>query len=183
MIIVPSLLAGAYWIEPARIEDDRGFFARIFCRKEFAAAGLVSNFVQNSISFNAKKGTLRGLHFQAGNHQETKLVRCTSGSIFDVIVDLRKASPSYGQWCCRELSAENRTSAYIPEGFAHGFQCLENDCEVEYQISKEYVAEAFSGIRYNDPDLAIEWPLSVSVISPKDLTLQSFDKFTAAALF
>ncbi|MBA4027064.1 MAG: dTDP-4-dehydrorhamnose 3,5-epimerase [Cyanobacteria bacterium DS3.002] len=177
MIIVPSLFDGACWLEPTRIQDDRGFFARIYCKKEFAAAGLVSNFVQNSISFNAKKGTLRGLHFQAGNYQETKLVRCTSGSIFDVIVDLRRDSVSYGQWCFRVLSAENRTSAYIPEGFAHGFQCLENDCEVEYQISKEYVADAASGIRYDDPDLAIEWPLNVSIISPKDMALQSFAKF------
>lgn len=181
MIIVPCQIDGAYWLEPTRIEDERGFFARIYCEQEYASAGLVSRFVQNSISFNAKKGTLRGLHFQVDSHQETKLVRCTAGAIFDVIVDLRRASATYGKWCFRVLSSDNRISAYIPEGFAHGFQCLENDCEVEYQISKEYVLDASSGIRYDDPDLAVEWPLQVSIISPKDLTLQSFAQFTTEA--
>lgn len=180
MIIVPSLLDGAYCLEPTRLEDERGFFARIFCERELADAGLVSRFVQNSISFNTKKGTLRGLHFQTGIHQETKIVRCTAGAIYDVIVDLRKTSPTFGQWHFQVLSSDNRLSAYIPEGFAHGFQCLDNYCEVEYQISKEYSADSADGIRYDDPDLAIKWPLNVSIVSPKDLALQSFAKYAAA---
>lgn len=164
----PTELAGAWVIEPDLICDDRGAFARTWCVHEFAERGLNSKVVQCNISLNHRRGTLRGMHFQLPPHSEAKLVRCTQGGIFDVIVDIRTNSPSYRQWQGFELTAANRRSLYIPEGFAHGFQTLEDDTEVFYQMSNEQQAASASGVRWNDPAIAINWPLPVSVISERD---------------
>ena len=171
MQFIATPLSGCWVIEIERLEDERGFFARSFCTEEFAQAGLVSEFVQCNISFNAKQGTVRGMHFQAEPNGETKLVRCTTGSIYDVVVDVRHDSDTFGQHFGVELTASNHRMLYIPKGLAHGFQSLEPNCEVFYQMADMYVPGAASGIRYNDPDLGIEWPLPVSNVSPKDLEL------------
>lgn len=163
-------LPGAYLVDLATIADDRGFFARSFCAEEFAAAGLDPHIAQCSISHNRRRGTLRGLHYQASPFEEAKLVRCTAGSIFDVIVDLRRDSPTRGRWAAAELSAENRRALYIPRGFAHGFQALEDDCEVFYQISVPYHPESSRGIRWNDPEIGIIWPL------PDEIVISSRDR-------
>jgi dTDP-4-dehydrorhamnose 3,5-epimerase len=144
-------LQGAYIIELDTIEDERGFFARSWCRKEFTDHGLNSDLVQCNISFNRKKGTLRGMHYQARPHAEAKLVRCTSGAIHDVIIDLRHDSPTFKQWCPAELTAQNRRMLFIPEDFAHGFQTLEDNTEVMYQMSEYYHPDHARGIRWNDP--------------------------------
>jgi dTDP-4-dehydrorhamnose 3,5-epimerase len=151
-------VAGVYFAEPERIEDERGFFARTFSAAEFAARGLDTRVEQCSTSFNARRGTLRGLHFQAAPHGEAKLVRCTRGAIFDVAVDLRPDSPSYLRWVGAELSAGNGRALYIPEGCGHGFQTLVDDSEVHYQISTAYVPEAARGVRWDDPAFGIDWP-------------------------
>jgi dTDP-4-dehydrorhamnose 3,5-epimerase len=164
----PLSLQGAYLVNPELITDERGHFARTFCRQEFQANGLNSHLEQCSMSFNHKKGTLRGMHFQKSPHQEAKLVRCTQGKIFDVVIDLRPDSPTYKKWEGFILSKENRLMLFIPEGFAHGFQTLEDDTEVFYQISSSFVPEVSSGVRWNDPAFGITWPLEVSVISLKD---------------
>ena len=158
MIFAETKLKGAYVIEPERLEDERGFFARTFGHEEFAAHGLRNRFVQCSISFNQKKGTLRGMHYQVAPYEEAKLVRCTMGAIYDVIIDLRSGSPTFKQWVAVELTAQNRNMLYVPEGLAHGFQSLEDDTEVFYQISEFYHPESARGIRWDDPALAIEWP-------------------------
>ena len=169
MIFHPLPLPGAYRIEPEPRTDERGFFARIWCADEFANHGLQANFVQSSISFNKHRGTLRGLHYQEPPHAETKLVRCIRGAVFDVIVDLRSHSPAYKQWAACELTADNRCALYIPEGIAHGFQTLTDDAELSYEISPSYELTAARGIHWNDPDLAIAWPLSPpSIISERD---------------
>jgi dTDP-4-dehydrorhamnose 3,5-epimerase len=156
-------------IEPAT--DERGFFARTFCADTFTASGLASDFPQCSVSFNRKRGTLRGLHLQCEPHGEAKLVRCTAGAIFDVAVDLRRHSPTFVRWAAAELSAYNRRALYIPEGCAHGFITLADNTEVFYQISRRHVPEAFRGLRWDDPDLAITWPLAPEVISSRDAAL------------
>lgn len=161
-------LAGAFLVALAPIADERGFFARTWCRKEFTERGLQPEFVQCSTSFSKRKGTLRGLHYQAYPHAETKLVRCTRGAIYDVIVDLRPASPTFRHWFGGVLSVENERMMYIPEGFAHGFVTLENDTEVFYQMSAYYHPAAARGVRWNDPAFGISWPVTVEVISPKD---------------
>lgn len=171
MKFIETKLPGAFIIEPDRLEDSRGFFARVFCEHSFAAQGLSTQFVQCSVSFNHRKGTLRGMHYQAPPHEETKIVRCTSGSIWDVIVDLRSDSSSRKDWISVELSAANHRMLYVPAGFAHGFQTLENNSEVFYQISAEYHAESARGVFYGDETLAITWPLAVTVISEKDRAL------------
>jgi dTDP-4-dehydrorhamnose 3,5-epimerase len=168
MIFTETILRGAYLIRPERLEDDRGFFARVWCRKEFEAHGLGATLVQCNVSFNASRGTLRGMHFQAAPHEEAKLVRCTMGAIYDVIVDLRKKSPTYLRHFGEVLSAENRIMLYVPEGFAHGFITLEDRTEVFYQMSAFYNAESASGVRWNDPSLGIRWPDEVRVISERD---------------
>lgn len=168
MIFVETTLKGAYLIEPERIEDDRGFFARTFCQKEFEVRGLNPNMLQCSISFNKMKGTLRGLHYQATPHEEAKLIRCTRGVIYDVIVDLRPESPTYRQWIAIELSQESRTAVYVPEGFAHGFQTLTDNAEVYYQISQFHHPEAARGVRWNDPAFGITWPVDQRIISSRD---------------
>jgi dTDP-4-dehydrorhamnose 3,5-epimerase len=161
-------------IELDRLEDERGFFARSFCRDEFAAHGLRSSFVQCNISFNARRGTLRGLHFQASPHEEAKLVRCTRGAVFDVIVDLRKASATYRQWIAVELGADNHRMLYVPEGFAHGFQTLEDASEVFYQMSETFRPEASRGVRWNDPAFGIDWPLANPTVSARDADYPDF---------
>ncbi|CAN5711176.1 dTDP-4-dehydrorhamnose 3,5-epimerase [soil metagenome] len=170
MNFTPAGLADAFLIVPERRHDARGYFARTFCAAEFAAAGLESRFVQANASGNPRAGTLRGLHYQIAPHAEVKLVRCTRGAIFDVIVDLRPASPSYRRWQGFELDAEGGRMLYVPEGFAHGYQTLRDDTEVAYQVSRAYAPGAEAGIRHDDPSLAISWPLAVSVLSEKDAT-------------
>ena len=168
MKFVETALQGALIIHPELIEDERGFFARTFCRSEFEARGLDGELVQCSISFNRKKGTIRGMHLQLPPCEETRLVRCTRGAIYDVIVDLRPDSPTYCKWIAAELTEANRHQLYIPPGFAHGFQTLIDDCEVFYQMSAFYAPECSSGVRWDDPALKIEWPQPVTVISARD---------------
>lgn len=151
-------LPGAWVIELDLLGDERGWFARTFDADEFAAHGLDAQFVQCNASFNAVRGTVRGMHYQAEPHGESKLVRCVRGAIFDVAVDLRADSPAYRRWHGVELSAENRRSFYIPAGLAHGFQTLSDDCEVVYQMGHRYVPDAARGVRFDDPAFAIEWP-------------------------
>ena len=168
MIFRETRLAGAYLIDLEKRVDDRGFFARTWCRDEFAAHGLSAEFAQCNVSFSPIIGTLRGLHYQRPPNWEAKVVQCTRGAIYDVIVDLRPESRTYREWLGVELTAESRQMIYVPERFAHGFQTLGPDSEVNYMMSVAYVPGAACGIRYDDPDLAIEWPLSVSRVAPKD---------------
>ncbi len=161
-------LAGAFVIELDPIEDERGFFARSFCADEFKRHGLDSTVAQCNVSFNQKAGTLRGLHYQIEPHQEAKLVRCTSGSIFDVIVDLREHSPTKFQWFASELTSSNRRGLFVPAGFAHGFQTLADNCEVVYQMSAPYHPASARGLRWDDPQLGISWPLADPIMSEKD---------------
>jgi dTDP-4-dehydrorhamnose 3,5-epimerase len=168
-------LEGAFLIDIERREDDRGFFARTWCRHEFAARGLDTEIAQESLSYNRQAGTVRGLHFQRAPHEETKIVRCTRGAISDVIVDLRRHSLSYLQWQAFELTAENRRAVYIPKGLAHGFQTLTEHSEVTYQISTFYAPEAAGGYRYDDTAFQISWPLPVSVISERDLGWSKYE--------
>lgn len=170
MIFIETELAGAYIIDLERREDDRGFFARTWCQQEFEAHGLVARIVQANTSYNKLKGTLRGMHYQRAPYAETKLVRAARGAIYDVIVDLRPASPTYRRWIGVELTADNRRALFVPEGFAHGFQTLEDNTDVSYQVSAFYTPGAEGGARHNDPAFDIVWPLPVSVISEKDAT-------------
>jgi dTDP-4-dehydrorhamnose 3,5-epimerase len=169
MIFTETKLKGAFIIEPERQEDERGFFARTFCQEEFKARGLNTNWVQCNISFSKKKGTLRGMHYQVAPHEEIKLVRCTMGTIYDIIIDLRPDSHTFKQWASIELSSENRRMFYVPEKFAHGFQTLANNTEVFYLMSEFYHSENARGVRWDDPALAIKWPITrKQIISPKD---------------
>jgi len=168
LIFKATKLEGAFLIEPERREDDRGYFVRTFCEREFAEHGLRVRFVQCNLSFNRRKGTLRGMHFQAAPHEEAKLVSCTRGAIYDVIIDLRPGSPTYLQHVAETLSAENGKAFYIPEGFAHGFQTLADDSEVFYQMSEFYHPESARGVRWNDPAFQIEWPPAERTIIPRD---------------
>jgi dTDP-4-dehydrorhamnose 3,5-epimerase len=169
--IAPTELPGVFLVEPERHADERGFFARTFCTDEFARAGLSPAIAQVSISYNRARGTLRGLHYQAAPHEEHKLVRCTAGAIFDVAVDLRRRSPTFRRWISVELSAENRLALYIPPGVAHGFQSLTDGSEVLYQISEPYHAELARGVRWDEPRLAIPWPVADKTISERDRQL------------
>lgn len=168
MKFIETKLKGACIIEPERLEDERGFFARSFCQNEFEAHGLNPRVVQCNISYNKREGTLRGMHYQVAPMAEAKLVRCTRGAIYDVIIDLRPESPTYCQWAPVELTADNRGMLYIPEGFAHGFQTLEDDTEVLYQMSEFYTPDCVRGVRWDDPAFGIEWPLNTKIISEKD---------------
>jgi dTDP-4-dehydrorhamnose 3,5-epimerase len=169
-------IAGAFAVAAEPAIDERGDFARIFDAREFAEHGLVDRFVQLSVSRNTRRGTVRGLHFQAPPFAETKIVRCTHGAVFDVIVDLRPDSATFGRWVGIELSAEARNAVYIPAGCAHGYQTLLADCEVEYLITPEYVASAACGIRWDDPRIAIDWPIREAItISARDRSLPTFD--------
>lgn len=162
-------LRGAWVIEPEPVQDERGFFARTFCEREFAGHGLENRFVQHSCSHSLRKGTLRGMHFQAAPAGEVKLVSCPKGAIFDVIVDLRRASATYLRWIPVELSAENGRQLYVPKGFAHGFMTLSDDVLVNYLISEFHAPELARGIPYDDPALGISWPARPSVVSRRDL--------------
>jgi dTDP-4-dehydrorhamnose 3,5-epimerase len=168
MKFIETKLKGAFVIEPQRLEDERGFFARTWCAKEFKDQSLNSDLAQCSLSFNKKRGTLRGMHYQAPPYAESKVVRCTMGALYDVILDLRADSETFKQWIGVELTAENRKMLYIPEGFAHGFQTLLDGTEVFYQISQFYHPESAQGVRWDDPAFQIQWPLPVSEVSPKD---------------
>ena len=175
MIITPGRLRDAAIIEVEPRGDERGFLARVFCEHEFAAHGLPTRFVQASTIYSPQRDTLRGLHFQTAPHAENKLVRCTRGAVFVVMVDLRPESPSYLEWLGVELAAETRRSLYVPEGFAQGYQTLVDDCEVVYQMTHEYVPEAASGVRWDDPAFGIEWPLAVErLISERDQAWPSY---------
>ena len=168
MIFTETSLPGVYLIDIEPLEDSRGFFARGWCQKEFEAHDLDPVISQMNISFNPHAGTLRGLHYQLEPFAETKTIRCVRGAIFDIAVDMRECSPNYLRWIGHELTAGNRTSLYIPKGFAHGYQTLAPDTELLYSTSEFYSAEAEVGIRYDDPALAIRWPQPVQVISEKD---------------
>ena len=168
MIFTQSPLSGAYVVDMQPLPDERGFFARSYCADEFAAHGLGPELRQCSVSYNARKGTLRGMHYQSAPHEEHKLVRCTAGEIFDVIVDIRPASPTYRRWFGAELTAANRRSLFIPPGFAHGFMSLTDDSEVYYMISVAHAPKFSRGLRWNDPAFAIDWPLPPAVISERD---------------
>lgn len=161
-------LPGAYLIDLEKRGDDRGFFARCFCTNEFAERSLETQFVQANTSLSAQKGTLRGLHYQLAPKQEDKLVRCIKGSLYDVIVDIRENSPTYGQWYGAELSAKNHRMMYVPKGFAHSFLTLEDDTEAFYLVSEFYAPDCERGLRWNDPFFGIQWPLQPTVLSPKD---------------
>ena len=174
MIFTETPLVGAYIIDLERTEDERGFFARTFCHEEFKAHGLNLQVVQCNISFNTKKGTLRGMHCQIAPYEETKLVRCTRGGIYDVLIDLRPDSPTFKKWAAIELTAENYRILYIPRGFAHGFQTLEDNSEVFYQMSEFYHPECARGVFWNDPAFQIFWPPGPRMISPKDQQYQDF---------
>lgn len=169
MLFTETILPGAYIIDIEPHDDERGFFARSFCVHEFERHGLNPRLAQCNISFNKKRGTLRGMHYQAEPYPETKLVRCTMGSIYDVIIDLRENSPTFRKWLGVELSAQNRRALYIPSGFAHGFQTLADNSEVYYQMSEFFYPECSRGLRWDDPAFGIEWPL------PEQITVSSRD--------
>ncbi len=168
MIFTETKLKGSFIIEPEKLKDERGFFARTWCKRELETHGLNQNLVQCNISYNKEKGTLRGMHYQEAPHEEARLVRCTMGAICDVIIDLRPDSQTYKQWLSEELTVENRKMFYVPEGFAHGFITLEDDTEVFYQMSEFYAPECARGIRWNDPVFDIKWPADITIISEKD---------------
>jgi dTDP-4-dehydrorhamnose 3,5-epimerase len=170
-----TTLSGAWLIDPERQEDERGFFARTFCVSEFRAHGLKTELVQCSISFNGRAGTLRGMHYQVAPHCETKVVRCTRGAVYDVIIDLRPESPTFMQWASAELTESNRTALYVPEGFAHGFQTLEDNTELFYQMSQFFHPESARGVRWDDPSFRIEWPpCDDRILSPRDMNYEDF---------
>jgi dTDP-4-dehydrorhamnose 3,5-epimerase len=169
-----TTLEGAWLIDLEHRCDSRGFFARTFCVQEFTTHGLETSYPQHSISFSARRGTVRGMHFQCKPHSEVKLVRCLKGSIYDVIIDIRPNSPTYRQWQGFDLSDVDGRQLYIPKGFAHGFQTLSDRVEVNYLISEPYDSEAACGIRFDDPSFSIAWPLAITEISPKDLSWPNF---------
>lgn len=174
MRLTPLDLADACVVDVDRFEDERGFFARTFCAREFAAHGLMERVAQSNVSFNARRGTLRGMHYQQAPHAEAKLVRCTRGAIWDVIVDLRPASPTHTRWFAAELTEDNHRALYVPEGFAHGFLTLTDDAEVLYLMSEFFVPDAARGVRWDDPAFGIEWPFDPVVISERDRTYPDY---------
>lgn len=176
MLFERLAVGGTYLIKPEPHEDERGFFARSWCRHEFEEHGLNTQLAQCNISFNKMPGTLRGMHYQAAPYEEAKLVRCTSGSIYDVVLDLRPQSSTFKEHVAATLSAENRWMMYVPEGCAHGFITLEDDVEVFYQVSEFYTPSAQRGVRFDDVAFGIEWPRKVSVIHPRD---RDYPDFTA----
>lgn len=169
-------LKGAYLIDLEKREDDRGFFARFFCEKEFGQNGLLTQFVQVNNSLSKQRGTMRGMHYQLPPCGEVKVVRCVSGSLFDVIVDLRPKSPTYKKWFGAELTAENRTMMYVPVGFAHGFLTTSDNAEALYLVGSFYAQDAERGLRYNDPAIGIEWPFEPLIVSAKDSTHPDFSE-------
>jgi dTDP-4-dehydrorhamnose 3,5-epimerase len=174
MLFTELALPGAFVVHPERLQDSRGYFARTFCNDEFAARGLAGDFVQCSTSFNVRSGTLRGMHFQRAPYEEIKLVRCTRGAVFDVIVDLRPNSPGFCQWYALELTAGNGYAVYVPGGFAHGFQTLVDEAEVFYQMTERYHPEFAAGVRWNDPRFGIDWPIRPPFLLGKDANYEDF---------
>jgi dTDP-4-dehydrorhamnose 3,5-epimerase len=174
MILTETSLKGAFLVEIERLEDERGFFARAWCQREFEAKDLRPRFVQANISHSRVRGTLRGMHYQISPCAEAKLVRCTRGAVFDVIIDLRPDSPTYTQWIGVELTSDSHKLLYVPEGFAQGFQTLLDNAEVFYQMSEFYSPAHQRGVRYDDPAFGIQWPLGVSVLSDKDKAWPDF---------
>ena len=177
MLFRKLIVPGVFEIRTERREDERGFFARTWCRNEFQQHGLNPNLVQCSVSFNTRRGTLRGMHYQVVPHAEAKLVRCTQGAIYDVVLDLRADSPTYGNWVAAVLTSDEHNMMYVPDGCAHGFLTLEDRTEVFYQMSEFYRPDAARGLRWNDPSFRIEWPAEVVVISERD---RSYPDFTGA---
>jgi dTDP-4-dehydrorhamnose 3,5-epimerase len=174
LIFEATQLAGAFLIKLERRQDERGFFARSWCEQEFKVHGLNPRIAQCNISFNRNAGTLRGMHYQSFPYQEVKLVRCTAGSIHDVIIDLRPNSPTFKKHAGFTLSAENRDMLYVPEGFAHGFLTQEDNCELFYQMSESYASEASRGVRWDDPVFGIDWPEAPRIISERDRTYPDY---------
>lgn len=174
MIFHEQKLPGVFAVKIELNSDDRGFFARSWCVKEFERHGLNPKLVQCNISFNTRQGTLRGMHYQADPFGEAKLVRCTAGAIYDVVLDLRPQSPTFKQWMAFVLSSENRDMLYIPEGVAHGFLTLADNTEIAYQMSEFYHSDLSRGVRWNDPTFNIQWPKPVAVISERDRTYPDF---------
>ena len=175
MIFTETALAGAYVIEPERLGDERGFFARTFCAEAFAARGLAMTFAQQSVSFNARKGTLRGMHYQASPYEEAKLIRCTMGAVLDVILDLRPGAATFKQWVAVELSAANRRMLYVPKGLAHGFVTLADETELFYQMTEPYHPGMARGVRWNDPAFGIAWPIAEPILSDRDRAFPDFE--------
>jgi len=175
MHFTPLHIGGAWTVNLECLADERGFFARAWCREEFAMKKISSDLVQANISFNHREGTLRGMHFQRHPHEEMKVVRCLQGAIFDVTLDLRPDSPTFCQWHGEELSASSRRMLIVPEGCAHGFQTLEPNTEVFYQVSKTYAPQSEIGVRWDDPKFGIEWPMPIGDISRKDSNFPDFD--------
>ena len=176
MIFTETKLPGAYVVDLQERHDNRGFFARAWCRNELQDQGIPMQVVQANLAHTEKRGTLRGMHYQIPPHAELKFFRCIRGGIYDVMLDLRPESPTFGQWLGIELSAENRRAVYIPAGFAHGYQTLTDDAEVFYMVSEAYAPGAESGIRWNDPAFGIEWPITENLIlSDKDLNWPDYD--------
>jgi dTDP-4-dehydrorhamnose 3,5-epimerase len=180
MQFTPTTLAGAFVIDLQRRTDDRGYFARSWCIREFQQHGLNANVVQINTAHSPKAGTLRGLHWQDAPHAEVKIVSCHRGAIYDVIVDLRPQSPTCGQWEAFELTADNVRMLYVPEGFAHGYQTLVDDVQVSYQTTNFYAPECCRGLRFDDPAIGIGWPLEISIISLQDRTWPDFAVLAAA---
>ena len=174
LIFTETKLKGSFIIDLEKLEDERGFFARTWDQEEFSKRNLESKFVQSSISVNKKKGTIRGMHLQSTPYEETKIVSCTRGKIYDVIIDLRKDSKTFKEWLSIELSADNYKMLYIPKGFAHGFQTLANNTEIFYDISQFYNPKYSKGIIWNDKTFEIKWPLKISLISQRDLSYVLF---------
>ncbi|MDH5738834.1 MAG: dTDP-4-dehydrorhamnose 3,5-epimerase [Nitrospira sp.] len=174
MIFTETDLKGAFLIDPEPIRDERGMFMRTWCQQEFETHGLTATWVQSSVSVNARRGTMRGMHYQAAPNEEAKLVCCTIGAIYDVIIDLRPTSSTYGQHVGITLTADNRRAVYIPKQFAHGFLAMEDGTEVSYHMSEFYAASSARGIRWDDPGLNIKWPGPILIVSEKDRTWPSF---------
>jgi dTDP-4-dehydrorhamnose 3,5-epimerase len=172
VIFTETRLAGAYILDLQRFDDDRGYFARVFCQREFEAHGLNASVAQANVAYNARRGTLRGMHFQFPPFAETKVVRATRGAVLDIIVDLRPESPTYLEHISVELSVATGRSLYVPERFAHGYQVLEDDTEVSYHMGEFYAPDAACGLSYCDPSLGLSWPLPITAISPRDATWQ-----------
>ncbi|MCJ8166726.1 dTDP-4-dehydrorhamnose 3,5-epimerase [Pontibacter sp. E15-1] len=179
MIFTETKLKGAFIIDVKRLEDERGFFGRSYCKREMDEHGLNTNMVQANVSYNKKKGTLRGMHMQVSPYEETKLVRCTRGAIYDVIIDMREDSETYKQWIGVELTADKYRMLFVPEGFAHGFITLEDNSDVTYNVTQFYTPGSERGIRWNDPAFNIEWPIAPQVISEKDQEHPDFEEANA----
>ena len=176
MKFIPTSLPGSFIVEPDIFTDDRGWFSRFYGKNDFKEIGHAKEWVQLNHSFTAKKGTIRGMHFQFHPFREIKMVKCIAGIVYDVIIDLRKGSPTFLKWLGVELSAQNRKMLYVPEGFAHGFQCMENNCELIYHHSEFYQPGAEGGIRFSDPLIKIEWPLKGTLLSQKDESYPFLDR-------